>query len=393
MGDFGSGFKKKPSKRAASRQRFHFGQWSRFSPVQKAALLAVAITLIAGIYILGRAAFAGSNGQGSFRPLGGSQSSQNPLQGKDLYVDPNSNAARQADIWRNSEPAQATLMDKLADQPNSHWFSGKITYDDVHNYVNAANDANKLPVLVAYFIPNRDCNKYSSGGAQNADEYYDYIDTFAQGIGDQDAVVVLEPDALVHMESDDADGRPCLDAAQRDMYATLLKYAVDRFKSLQSTTVYIDAGNSAWQTGPDEMAGLLKKTGIDEADGFSLNVSNFRTTDETMKYGDAISKKVGGKHYVIDTSRNGLGPYVNEAEKSYNWCNPPDRALGHYPTVSTGEPQVDAFLYIKNIGESDGSDPDPNKCFGGPKAGTWWPEYAAGLVERWPAELQYNAKR
>ena len=139
------------------------------------------------------------------------------------------------------------------------------------------------------------------------------------------------------------------------------------------------------------IAALLKGVGIDKADGFSVNVSNFRTTEESVKYGQSIAKKLGDKHFVVDTSRNGLGPYTNAANPDYNWCNPPDRALGHYPTTTTGEKLVDAYLYVKNIGESDGSDPDPNKCFNGPKAGEWWPDYALGLVERWPKDLQYNA--
>jgi endoglucanase len=390
MGDFGSRFKKKPSSDAAPRQRSVFERWKQAGQWQKAAIVAAAIALLGGIYLLGQGPSASDSRESGIQKFLNPGAVQNPLKDKQLYVDPNSNAAKQAEAWRADDPAKATLMDKLADQPNSRWFSNKITYDEVHDYVLAANDQNKLPVLVAYYIPDRDCSKYSSGGAMNADDYYDYIDTMAQGIGNLESVVILEPDALVHMRSNDPDGQPCLDDVQREMYATLLSYAVDRFKSLQATTVYIDAGNSAWETTPDAMADLLKQAGIGQADGFSLNVSNFRSTDETVKYGDAISKKIDDKHYVIDTSRNGLGPFVNETNRSYNWCNPPGRALGHYPTAETGLDRVDAFLYIKNIGESDGEDPDPNKCFGGPKAGTWWPEYAAGLVERWPKELQFN---
>ncbi|MGW5026607.1 glycoside hydrolase family 6 protein, partial [Streptomyces albidoflavus] len=44
------------------------------------------------------------------------------------------------------------------------------------------------------------------------------------------------------------------------------------------------------------------------------------------------------------------------------------------PTTRTGDPLLDAYLWIKRPGESDGS------CRGGPSAGTWWPEYALGLA-------------
>jgi endoglucanase len=37
----------------------------------------------------------------------------------------------------------------------------------------------------------------------------------------------------------------------------------------------------------------------------------------------AVSALTGGKHHLIGTSRNGLGPTPDHA-----WCNPPGRALG-----------------------------------------------------------------
>lgn len=47
--------------------------------------------------------------------------------------------------------------------------------------------------------------------------------------------------------------------------------------------------------------------------------------------------------------------------------------LGVEPTTQTGHPLVDAYLWIKTPGESDG------ECGGGPRAGQWWAEYALGL--------------
>jgi len=102
------------------------------------------------------------------------------------------------------------------------------------------------------------------------------------------------------------------------------------------------------------------------ADGFSLNVSNFYTTTDSTTYGTALSSKINNKHFVIDTSRNGNG-------SNGDWCNPSGRALGQFPTVSTGNSLIDAYLWLKTPGESDGS------CNGGPSAGTWWTDYALGL--------------
>lgn len=119
------------------------------------------------------------------------------------------------------------------------------------------------------------------------------------------------------------------------------------------------------------MASRLTSAGVAQAQGFALNVSNYRLTTELVTYGKDVSSRVGGKHFVVDTSRNGLGPSTDG-----QWCNPSGRALGPAPTTSTADPAVDAYLWIKKPGESDGA------CNGGPPAGTLWADYALGLAER-----------
>jgi endoglucanase len=106
----------------------------------------------------------------------------------------------------------------------------------------------------------------------------------------------------------------------------------------------------------------------DSFDGFCTNVSNFIPLDECIAWGEEVSALTNGKHFVIDTSRNGTNEHNND------WCNPKDKRLGHVPTLETGHPLIDAFLWIKVPGESDGY------CDGGPKAGIFWPEYAAMLL-------------
>jgi endoglucanase len=135
-------------------------------------------------------------------------------------------------------------------------------------------------------------------------------------------------------------------------------------------TVYVDAGHPAWQSAA-EMARRLALAGIENADGFSLNVSNFVGTEANTSYGADLSTRLGGKHFVIDTGRNGLGP-----TSDYQWCNPSGRALGVAPGTLTAHRALDAYLWIKPPGESDGT------CNGGPSAGSWWPDYALGLAQR-----------
>ena len=176
--------------------------------------------------------------------------------------------------------------------------------------------------------------------------------------------VILEPDALAMAD--------CLSGDQREERYNLMSYAVDTLTRNPGTAVYVDAGHSRW-TAADEMANRLNRVGVAKARGFSLNTANFFTTEEEIGYGDAISGQTGGKPYVIDTSRNGAGP----AEGDMYWCNPSGRALGVAPTTATGNGNVDAFLWVKRPGESDGA------CgTGEAAAGTFVNQYAIDLVRK-----------
>ncbi len=171
--------------------------------------------------------------------------------------------------------------------------------------------------------------------------------------------VILEPDAL---------GLDCL---QNETTFSLLRYAVDRLTSKPQVAVYVEA--ATW-VNTDTLAERLTKIGIQKAQGFALNTSGYNTTDSMTRFGNSLSSKIGGKHFVIDTSRNGNGPL--DPSQPEPWCNPPDRAIGPTPTTNTGNVLTDAYLWVKVPGESDGT------CRGGPSAGTFWPEYALGLAKR-----------
>jgi endoglucanase len=160
------------------------------------------------------------------------------------------------------------------------------------------------------------------------------------------------------------------------------------------------------------MARRLAEAGVDRAAGFFLNASNYQPTPELIRYGTAISTclwQLGQgadgagpadaasapptadlAHFVIDTSRNGRGPWASPAGAygdPQEWCNPPDRGLGLRPTLDTGVPLVDAYLWIKIPGESDGhclrgtgGPEDPARGMVDPPAGRWFAEMALELA-------------
>ena len=288
--------------------------------------------------------------------------SVNPMDGARLWTDPASNARRSADAWRSSRPADAAELDKVAAQPQVRWFGNWNA--DVAADADAATTtiaaAGALPVFVAYNLPQRDCGGLSGNNSTSADGYRAWIAALARGIGARRAAVILEPDALAGMD--------CLSAADQQLRVDLLSTAVQALRASGTISVYLDAGNPAWQT-PATMASRLSRAGIASAQGFSLNVSNFLATTANVSYGRQLSALVGDKHFVIDTGRNGVGG-------NGEWCNPTGRALGERPTTSTGQALVDAFLWVKAPGESDGA------CNGGSASGQWMPEYALGLAQR-----------
>lgn len=279
-----------------------------------------------------------------------------------LYVDPNNPAIGQAATWKTSRPADSAIMAKIGAQSSGIWLGGwnADVKSDVSKAMASAKAQNAMPVFVAYNIPGRDCGSYSAGGVASKDAYVAWITKIADGIGaGGKAIVVLEPDALAGMD--------CLnDQGKADRYA-MLSSALDIFKSKTSASVYLDAGHSNW-IGDADMASRLGKAGLSKAAGFALNVSNYIKTSEAVSYGERVSKLANNAHFVVDTSRNGAG-------SNGEWCNPSGRALGEAPTLSTGKSLVDAYLWVKKPGESDGN------CNGGPNAGEWWPEYALGLAK------------
>ena len=82
--------------------------------------------------------------------------------------------------------------------------------------------------------------------------------------------------------------------------------------------------------------------------------------------------------------------YLASDPATQNCCNPPDRGLGIQPTASTGNALLDAYLWIKILGESDGectrgvgpggTTVDPEWGLIDPAAGAWFPEMALDLV-------------
>jgi endoglucanase len=403
-----------------------------------------------------------------------------PVAGDDLYVPPPQQGAKQqiAELTAQGDKGAADLIRAITKTPQAVWFEGGTpgsVKQDVRLTVTRAAARRSIPVLVTYNIPFRDCAQFSAGGATTRAEYEAWIDGFAAGIGNRDAIVILEPDGLGIIPWYDpygsADGSGALEwcqpaeadpaTAASERFA-MLNHAVDALADLPNVTTYLDGTHSAW-LGSGDIADRLVQAGVDNADGFYLNVSNYQFTANNVQYGRWISQCVayatevvagdffgcpnqywnGGPlpakiaellgewtgvaldrfgewsdasddptlntsginlrystmlgdieptaRYVIDTSRNGQGPWQPpEYPDPQDWCNPPDRGLGLAPTLATDQPLLDAYLWVKTPGESDGEctrglgpageTVDPEWGMIDPGAGDWFPEMALELA-------------
>ncbi|MFD5006163.1 glycoside hydrolase family 6 protein [Streptomyces mutabilis] len=265
------------------------------------------------------------------------------------------------------DPRQDVIRSRIADHPAAVWFAD-YTPSTITSRVRAVTSGGaaegRVPVLVPYAIPDRDCGGHSQGGAPGLDAYDDWIGLFAAGLGSGEVVVILEPDSVAQAD--------CLAAGERaDRFASLARAGRVLKDANPNARVYYDAGHSGWHA-PAKQAGWLKEAGAASpasSDGIFSNVSNFHTTADEIAYDRAVLDALGGPASlgaVIDTSRNGNG-----APADGEWCDPAGRKVGRTPTLSTGMGRIDAYLWVKLPGESDG-------CKGRP--GTFTPSYAYDLA-------------
>ncbi|GJF34581.1 glucanase [Kitasatospora sp. NE20-6] len=333
----------------------------------------------------------------------------------------------------------------------------------VKKIMQKAQAGRTVPVLVLYNVTGRDCSFYSSGGADTSEEYRAWVKAVADGIGTGKAVVIVEPDGLALLPRDcDATTDPT--GTLTTARIADIRAAVTTLEARPGTSVYLDAGSSNWRPVGD-IAQRLLDAGLEQSQGLALNVSNYQPTDQLNRYGTWVSKcvwfatkgpdwarghtdrcanqyysaaapndglpgnavdffdpttwrwtdawfdqNVGTPaadqltHYVLDNSRNGLGAWIPPAGKytdAEHWCNAPGRGIGVRPTADTGTPLADAYLYVKTIGESDGTchrgTPGPGDPeYGGvedPAAGAWWPDFAHTLARNANPSLTFNLPR
>ena len=349
--------------------------------------LALLGAVVAAVLVGALSAAAAPGAQGSGRALAPSTRFFVPA--------PDQGAVQQAvDLLRARDLRGALRLAVMVAQGHAVWFTSGTPKDvekAVKKTMAEAALERRVPVLVAYDVPFRDCGQYSAGGALNTADYLAWINGFAKGIGSGQAVVILEPDGLgiIPYNTDlngvqewckpDLTGTGLTPAQANQGRYDQLNGAVDRLEQQPNVSLYLDGTHTAW-LGVGDISHRLFLAGVSRAQGFFLNASNYQPTPQLTQYGTWISKclayatagppwaaghfdwcasqyypaspndystwhltdeayassvdpnivGVPLTHFVIDTSRNGQGPWHPTASypDAQDWCNPPGRGLG-----------------------------------------------------------------
>ncbi|MGE5291470.1 MAG: glycoside hydrolase family 6 protein [Micromonosporaceae bacterium] len=349
-------------------------------------------------------------------------------------------------LLSSGDVKDAALVAKMVATPQAVWFNGGTPQDaakQARKTMAQAAAQHAVPVISVYDIPGRDCSQYSAGGALDEASYKAWIDGLASGLGQHKVIVILETDSLGLLPSNCGGPSTNYPFTDTERYAEL-NYAVNALESDGHASVYLDATHSAW-LGVGDITNRLLQAGVQHAQGFFVDVSNYQPTPQLLDYGTWISdciamvtdpanafysnpsacasqyypanpndfstwdlttqwyaqnmgSSVAATHFVVDTSRNGRGPNNMEAYaaapysqpagvisalKSGNWCNPPGAGLGLRPAAKTRVPLLDAYLWVKTPGQSDG------QCDAAGGARAW--DYSVYTQPGWPTTAEQQA--
>jgi endoglucanase len=299
----------------------------------------------------------------------------NPLVGTKFFVDRMEPAYMQWARWKRAgQDGKADTIWRLAREPRFRWF-GRFTRPRMKKKVRGFLDRvqcdqpGAVPLMVVMRHQGRDCQSgtYLAGGVKEDRRTMKWYEDFAAAVGEARVVIAFEPDSLGTID--------CLARHRRDDRLKMLRHGVDVLSALPNATIYLEAGASDWEPAR-RTAGQLRAIGIHKVRGFMLNVTHHDWTRPNLRHGADISRLVGGKHFIVNTSYNGRGPlhyrkWIDRSRHKWRrinvWCHPGLRGLGPPPTTATSHPRADAYMYINRPGYSAGA------CNGGPlPIGTWW---------------------
>ncbi|KAF2835114.1 glycoside hydrolase family 6 protein [Patellaria atrata CBS 101060] len=352
----------------------------------------------------------------------------NPLAGYELYANPYYSSEIHTlaipSLVSAGKTALAAKASAVAKVGTFVWLDTRAKVPSIPTYAEDVRAKNKaganiaLP-LVVYNLPDRDCAALASNGelaiANNGEALYrGYIDSIAAHIktySDVKFILTIEPDSLANLITN-LNVQKCANAKKAYEDSTI--YALKTL-NLPNVSMYLDGGHGGWLgwdaniTPAAKMFGdLYKAAGSPKAvRGLVTNVSNYngwslatcpsyttpnKNCDE-KKFVNAFAPLLSAAgfpaHFLVDTGRNGVQP-TKQIEQGH-WCNVIGTGFGVRPTTNTGDPLVDAFVWVKPGGESDGTSDttavrydahcgEADALKPAPEAGAWFQAYFEQLL-------------
>eukprot|EP00833_Pecoramyces_ruminatium_P000903 jgi/Orpsp1_1/1174935/evm.model.c7180000052010.1 len=348
----------------------------------------------------------------------------NPFSGVEFYLNPYYIKEVEGAINNISDSSLIPKAEKMKTYSNAIWLDNISNMNswlesNLKEALSQQNETGKkiLTVFVVYDLPGRDCHAMASNGellANDADmvrykkEYIDVIEGHLTKYVSQPVVLIIEPDSLANMVTNLDSTAACRDS--ESYYMDGHAYLLQKFGQLKHVAMYLDIGHAFWLGWDDnrEKAAKVYKKVIQsgapgEVRGFVSNVANYTPwEDPTLSRGpdtewnpcpdekryiqamhdDFKAAGIKNVYFVDDTSRNG---HKTDRKHPGEWCNQTGVGVGARPKANpiSGMDYLDAFYWIKPLGESDGTSDESAERFDGycghdtamkpaPEAGQWF---------------------
>ncbi|EMD92578.1 glycoside hydrolase family 6 protein [Bipolaris maydis ATCC 48331] len=347
--------------------------------------------------------------------------SGNPFANRTLAVNSFYASEVKAAVTKITDSSLAAKAAKVADIGSFFWID---TRDKIKMLDDIIKDTpcNQIRGLIIYDLPGRDCAAKASNGELAVGEidiyksqYIDPIVAIIKKYSNIAFALIIEPDSLPNLVTN-INLATC--QASASGYREGVAYALKQL-NLPNVNMYIDAGHGGWlgwdanlKPGAQELATVYKNAGSPKAvRGISTNVAGWNSLDQVpgefanspdgqynkaqneQKYVALISPELVAAgmpgQAIVDTGRNG----VTGLRKEWgDWCNVIGAGFGRRPTTDTGSPLIDACVWGKPGGESDGTSDSSAKRYDSfcgkddafkpsPEAGAWNQAYFEALVK------------
>ncbi|KAG9095047.1 hypothetical protein FRC06_010184 [Ceratobasidium sp. 370] len=320
-------------------------------------------------------------------PFTARQTDVNPFAGKTFYESPYYRAEVETEIAKLNAAGETELAAKAAQVAKVStfiWIADTKAVESISGYLKAAsalqNQTGKKQIvqLVVYNLPDRDCSAKASDGELHLNDagearYEAYIKAVASQLErypDVSVAIALEPDSIGNLVTNLSVPK-CGNAAPA--HKRLLALAIALLQR-PNVSIYLDGAHAGWLGWPDNLgptatilgdilANAKKQNPQATVRGLATNVSNYNGLGNQEQVGrdelvyinnlKPLLDNVGyPAHFIVDQGRSGNQVAARDGG---DWCNFKFAGFGPRPSATTPSPLVDAIVWVKPGGESDGT--------------------------------------